>query len=185
MELSQVHDVLAWVRSNPSWNWLSITACALAVPLITLLASWTLSYIKSPLRSYPGPYLAGAYSYPFHCLRDRDNNVMVSRMDKPLALSRRVVRQIPPHPQEASQQARARGSHWAQSSRPRLPRTDQNHVRHERGMAQGKSYLPALGARALKARSPVADFPVASDRLLSQQRRSCQRQNRPQHVQRN
>jgi len=52
-------DVLQKTGFAFSWNWVSILACAVAVSLFTLLGSWVVQYVRSPLRRYPGPYLAG------------------------------------------------------------------------------------------------------------------------------
>jgi len=48
------------------WTWQSVVASAFVVPLFTILAAWSISYVRSPLRRYPGPYLAGGRS-PLYC----------------------------------------------------------------------------------------------------------------------
>ena len=47
------------VSWSPQWTWQSTVASAFAVPLLTILAASVISYIRSPLRRYPGPYFAG------------------------------------------------------------------------------------------------------------------------------
>ncbi|KAK1836434.1 Pisatin demethylase [Podospora conica] len=43
----------------PPSNWQSVGLYAGLVPIFTLLGWWALSYVRSPLRRYPGPGLAG------------------------------------------------------------------------------------------------------------------------------
>lgn len=42
-------------------DWKPLLVLAVVVPLATVSAWWTFSYLTSPLRRYPGPFLAGEY----------------------------------------------------------------------------------------------------------------------------
>jgi hypothetical protein len=58
-----------WDELPAASSWLVVAAWAVLVPFLTLVAWRVISYSRSPLRRYPGPFLAGtlraARSWPW------------------------------------------------------------------------------------------------------------------------
>ncbi|KAH6848218.1 cytochrome P450 [Chaetomium sp. MPI-CAGE-AT-0009] len=59
MQSGLLTSFLQWKDLTSPWHWRAVTLYAFLVPLFTVLSWWTLSYVRSPLKRYPGPPLAG------------------------------------------------------------------------------------------------------------------------------
>lgn len=60
MQIEAPARLLGWDDVGFQSGWRAVAFSAVSVALLTLLCWWTVSYAQSPLRRYPGPFLAGA-----------------------------------------------------------------------------------------------------------------------------
>lgn len=72
---SSVSMQIGLLTSFPLWGWQAITSYAFVVPLLFLLSWWTVSHARSPLRKYPGPFLAST------CLSQRQRPTRADQAD--------------------------------------------------------------------------------------------------------
>lgn len=95
-----------------------IASAAVLVPAITIFVWFFVAYQTSPLKKYPGPFLAG--QSPHVTTAVLLDAVDVDRMDEPVAPSTGLLSEACPSNEEASRKVWTCRAHRTQPSRPRF-----------------------------------------------------------------
>lgn len=127
-------------------------ATMLGYAFVAALSIWYLTtYLLSPLRRFPGPFLACKPTriLPSPISPDEWNQLNVDlsythRLDEPLAhVSCSTGKVRGGHPR-AAQEVRSGGAHCPQRARPGYPRVGQDNLQHQRGLFEGALPLPQV-----------------------------------------
>ena len=142
--------------SNPGLSPVPTAAAGLLVALFVYLS---VSYFRSPLRRYPGPFLASrstpGFPFPPHTQQEITNKRPL-RIHQPMAPVAGHQRKHPHGADRSSQEIRPRGARRPKYHQRGLPRVDQDRLQHQGRLEEG-TYIGMLPPLVLQAPNPLPD----------------------------
>jgi len=107
-------------------------------PSIACLVWFWVAYQTSPLRKYPGPFLAGSNYKSFTCRMVNEMLIGCTRIHQSLEIVAGRIRRLCPSHEKTTREVRAGCSNWTESLGPRLAGAVEGCLQHGWKMDEGQ-----------------------------------------------